>query len=136
MTGNAAQRPGKASTFPGLILLTCLIALLAAYLFVYLSVRTPYIMDNMFLVIEYPGGTRSTYRLIEYYRAGNPENLAGAPVDARTPLSALEEEDLLNLETASRSTWPPGFRFFPLFFYPLERLEITFRIETEGPVNS
>jgi hypothetical protein len=100
------------------------------YLFLYLSIRSVYLLDNMFLVFEYPGRVRATYRLIELYREGDSGNLAGKPTDARRPLSALAEGTILNLETATRSISPAGLRLMPLLFYPLERLEIIFRIES------
>jgi hypothetical protein len=130
LTGNAAHRPGKVATFPGLPLLALLLTLVSAYLFLYLSIRSVYVLDNMFLVFEYPGRVRSAYRLIEFYGEGDSGNLAGKPVDARRPLSALAEGTILNLDTATRSISPAGTRLMPLFFYPLERLEIIFRIES------
>ncbi len=128
MTGNTAPGPGK-SVFPGLRILALLLALLGIYVLSYHSARNVFLIDNVFLVFEYPGEVRSAYRLIEFYRDGGSENLAGRPVDDRTPLTELDNGTTLNLDAASRSVEPPGFHSLPLLFYPLERLDIIFRIE-------
>lgn len=106
------------------------------YTLSYLSARNVLLIDNMFLVFEYPGDVRSAYRVIELYRPGTPGNLAGRPVDARTPLEELATGTTLNLDASFRSVESPGLHSMPVLFYPLERLEIIFRIEPPAASSS
>ena len=130
MTGNAALRPGK-RRFPGpSIVFAILIALLGVYVALYASLRNIHLIDNMFLSFQYPGNTQSVYRLIEFYRGGSPENLALRAVDARMPLSEIADGATLNLDAASRSVTPADAWFLPSLFYPLERFEVAFCLET------
>jgi hypothetical protein len=130
LTGNAARQPGK-RRFPGpFIVFALLIALLGVYVALYASLRKIHLIDNMFLSFQYPGNARSVYRLIEFYRRGRPENLARQAVDARMPLSEIADGATLNLDAASRSVTPTDAWVLPFLFYPLERIEIAFRLET------